>query len=142
MPSVIDARIRHRLGSLVPLPAGPWSAHVPAIADPERRAYAEQIAALMDARKERLGEHAAEHGLSWAVNALGPVDGPDVRGMPDGRLLHLRDTYPVVTAWAPRYVGDELRQVRDIPIKSYGMRVAIATRGIILVTASHGASDR
>ena len=32
--------------------------------------------------------------------------------MPDGRLLHLRDTYPTETAWAPRYVGDELRQVR------------------------------
>jgi hypothetical protein len=25
----------------------------------------------------------------------------------------LRDTYPVETAWAPQYVGDELRQVRD-----------------------------
>ena len=32
--------------------------------------------------------------------------------MPDGRLLHLRDTYPVETAWAPQWVGDELRQVR------------------------------
>jgi hypothetical protein len=32
--------------------------------------------------------------------------------MPDGRLLYLRDTYPVETAWAPPYVGDELRQVR------------------------------
>ena len=32
--------------------------------------------------------------------------------MRDGRLLHLRDTYPIETAWAPRYVGDELRQVR------------------------------
>ena len=32
--------------------------------------------------------------------------------MPDGGLLHLRDTYPVETAWAPQYVGDELRQVR------------------------------
>ena len=32
--------------------------------------------------------------------------------MPDGRLWHLRDTFPVETAWAPRYVGDELRQVR------------------------------
>jgi hypothetical protein len=38
--------------------------------------------------------------------------GPDVRGMPDGRLLHLRDTYPIETAWAPQWVGDELRQVR------------------------------
>jgi hypothetical protein len=33
--------------------------------------------------------------------------------MPDGLLLHLRDTYPIETAWAPQYVGDELRQVRD-----------------------------
>ena len=143
---------------------------VPALADPERRAYATEIAALMDARKDRIGEHVAEHGLPWAVAALGPVPahpldrldwqkkaasigafrelsgydhpadpigpepaaaapdvraawyealaalgpagGPDARGMPDGRLLHLRDTYPIETAWAPRYVGDELRQVR------------------------------
>src|SRR5206468_1407036 len=47
-----------------------------------------------------------------ALAALGPAGGPDVRGMPDGRLLHLRDTYPLETAWAPQYVGDELRQVR------------------------------
>ena len=125
---------------------------------------------MMDARKDRIGEHAAEHPPPWATGALGPVPeepldrldwqhraasigasrelsghrdpadpigpepvaaapdlraawhealaalapagGPDVRGMPDGRLLHLRDTYPVETAWAPPYVGDELRQVR------------------------------
>jgi hypothetical protein len=170
VPSVIDARLRYRLGSLVPLPSRPWSARVPAIADPDRRGYITEIAALMDARKDRIGEHAAEHALPWAVNALGPVpghqvdrlewqrrasaigayrelsghddpadpigpepaaaaadrraawyealaalgpvDGPDVRGMPDGRLLHLRDTYPVETAWAPQWVGDELCQVR------------------------------
>jgi hypothetical protein len=34
--------------------------------------------------------------------------------MPDGKLLHLRDTYPIETAWAPQYVGDELRQVRAV----------------------------
>jgi len=62
IPAVIDARIRNRTGSLVPLPAGPWSARVPAIADPERRAYVTQVAELMDARKERLGEHAAGLG--------------------------------------------------------------------------------
>jgi hypothetical protein len=39
---------------------------------------------------------------------------PDVRGMPDGLLLHLRDTYPIETAWAPQWVGDELRQVRPM----------------------------
>jgi hypothetical protein len=123
---------------------------------PERRAYVTEIAALMDARKQRLGEHAAACAPSWAASALGPVpehpaarlnwqrqasavaawrelsgyqhpadpigpepaaaapdlrtawhealavlgavDGPDVRGMPDGLLLHLGDTYPVETA--------------------------------------------
>ena len=168
--AVIDARLRYRFGSLLPLLPGPWSAHVPAIADPERRAYLTEIAALMDARKDRLGEHAADHAPPWATTALGPVpghpldrldwqrrassigawrelsgydhptdpigpepvaaapdmraawheafaalgpaDGPDVRGMADGMLWHLRDTYPIETAWAPQYVGDELRQVR------------------------------
>ena len=33
-----------------------------------------------------------------ALAALGPGHGPDVRGMPDSRLLHLRDTYPIETA--------------------------------------------
>jgi conjugative relaxase-like TrwC/TraI family protein len=170
LASVLDARIRYRTGALVPAPAGSWSAQIPAIADPERHAFVTEIAALMDARKDRIGEHAAQHGPAWAVAALGPVpadpldrldwrqraasigawrelsgysdpadpigpepiaaapdlraawhealaalgpvDGPDVRGMPDGRLFHLRDTYPVETAWAPQWVGDELRQVR------------------------------
>ena len=124
----------------------------------------------MDARKDRIGEHAADNALPWAVStlgpvpehpvdrlewqqraasigawrelsgyahpadpigpepaaaapdlraawhealaALGPVDGPDVRGLPDGRLLHLRDTYPIETGWAPQWTGEELRQVR------------------------------
>jgi hypothetical protein len=168
--AVIDARIRYRLGTLVPAPPGSWSAQVSAVVDPERAAYQTEVAALMDARKDRIGEQAAQHALPWAVTALGPVpddprdragwqqraaaigawrelsgyadpadpigpepvaaapdlraawheafaalgsaEGPDVRGMPDGRLLHLRDTYPVETAWAPPWVGDKLRQVR------------------------------
>ena len=167
---MIDARFRHRTGALVPRPAGPWSAQVPDIADPERREFAAHVAAAMDARKDRIGEHAAARALPWAINilgpvtdhpvdrlawqqrassigayrelsghdhptepvgsepivsapdiraawhealaALGPVDGPDVRGMSDGTLLHLRDTYPIETAWAPQWVGDELRRVR------------------------------
>ena len=171
LAAVIDARIRYRTGALVPAPAGPWSAQVPAIADPERRAYLTEIAAMMDARKDRIGEHAAEHALPWAVDGAGPgarrirwtgwtgSSGPPpsapggnypataipptrsdpspsrpprtcappgtrpwppsarptartCAACPTGRLLHLRDTYPVETAWAPQYVGDELRQVR------------------------------
>jgi hypothetical protein len=170
LAAVIDARLRYRTGGLVPSSAGPWSAQAPAIADPERRAFVAEIAAIMDARKDRIGEHAAKNALPWAVGALGPVpedpldrldwqrransigawrelsghcdpadpigpepvaaapdlraawheafaalgpvDGPDVRSMPDGMLLHLRDTYPIETAWAPQHVGDQLRQVR------------------------------
>ena len=40
VPSVIDARLRHRVGPLVPLRLGPWSEQVPDIADLERRAFA------------------------------------------------------------------------------------------------------
>ncbi|WP_187366516.1 MobF family relaxase [Trebonia kvetii] len=170
IPAVIDARIRRRTGTLIPLPAPAWSDQPAAIADPGRRAYADEIAMLMDARKERIGEHAAASTLPWAVTGLGPVPGdpltrlewqqraasigayrelsgynhpadpigaepasgspdlraawhealaalgpadrPDVRGMPDGLLLRLRDTYPIETAWAPPWVGDELRRAR------------------------------
>jgi hypothetical protein len=188
VPAVIDARLRYRLGTPVPLPAAPWSAQVPQIADPGRRAYIGQIAALMDARKDRIGEYAAEYTPPWAVTALGPVpahpldrldwqrraasigawrelsghqypadpigpepvaavpdlraawheafaalrptDGPDVRGMPDGLLCHLRDTYPTETAWAPPYVGDELRQVRTAAwdARLAGLRTAAEAR--------------
>jgi hypothetical protein len=50
--------------------------------------------------------------------------------MPDGRLLHLRDTYPLETAWAPRYVGDELRQVRAAAwdARLAGLRAAAEAR--------------
>ena len=74
IPAVLDTRLRDRVGPLVPLPPGPWSAQLPVgITDPERRAYAAAIAALMDARKDRIGEHAADHAPAWAVTALGPV---------------------------------------------------------------------
>ena len=57
---------------------------------------------------------APDQRAAWheAFTALGPVDGPDVRAMTDGRLWLLRDTYTAETAWAPRHVGKELRLVR------------------------------
>jgi hypothetical protein len=170
VPSVIDARLRRQAGSLAPLPAGTWAGQLPEIEDPERRAFAAQIATLMDERKDRIGELAATSALPWAITALGPIpddppqrlewqqraasigayrelsgyahssdpigpepvtgtsdlrsawhealaalgpkDGTGVRGMADGILLHLRDTYPIETAWAPAWAGDELRRAR------------------------------
>jgi hypothetical protein len=168
--SVIDARIRQHIYPLLPQPQGPWAERVPRLADPDRHAYLTEIATMMDGRKQRLGEHAAQHQPTWAVNALGPVPanpvarqewerkaapigayremygyqhpedpigpepshdspdqraawheafltlgpagGPEVRGLPEGRLWLLRDTYAAETYWAPQHVGRELRLVR------------------------------
>ena len=46
----------------------------------------------------------------WPPSA--PPTAPTCAACRTGLLLHLRDTYPLETAWAPQYVGDELRQVR------------------------------
>jgi hypothetical protein len=71
--SVIDARIRQRVYPLLPQPQGPWASRVPQLADPERQAYLTEIAAMMDDRTQRLGQHAAQHPPRWAATALGPV---------------------------------------------------------------------
>jgi hypothetical protein len=77
--AVIDARIR-RGYDLVPLAAAPWSAQVPETSDPERSLFLTQLAAVMDDRRRRIGEHAAASSLPWAVAALGPVpDEPAAR---------------------------------------------------------------
>jgi AAA domain len=73
--SVIDARIRQRVYPLLPQPQGPWAERVPDLPEPGRRAYLAEIAAMMDGRKQRLGQHAAQTAPTWAVSALGPVPG-------------------------------------------------------------------
>jgi hypothetical protein len=76
---VIDARIR-RAYDLLPRPVAAWSTQVPQTADPERGRFLTQLAAVMDDRRRRLGEHAAASSLPWAVTALGPVpDDPAAR---------------------------------------------------------------
>ena len=70
--SVIDARIRQRTAGMVPLPQPPWSQRVPQVR-PDHQQFVAGLAAAMDERKERIGEHAAEHGPAWAAQALGPV---------------------------------------------------------------------
>jgi hypothetical protein len=60
---------------------------------------------LGDSPDKRTAWHAA-------FAALGPADGVVVRGLPDGALLQLRESYAAETAWAPRHVGRELRHLR------------------------------
>ena len=71
--SVLDARIRPRVHPLLPQPQGPWASRVPRLPDPARQAYLAEVAAMMDDRTQRLGQHAANTSPAWAVAALGPV---------------------------------------------------------------------
>jgi AAA domain/TrwC relaxase len=195
--AVIDARIRRRTTGLVPQPVLSWTSQIPVISDPERQQLARDLAAAIDDRTDRIGEHAAEHALPWAVSALGPVPadpparrdwtnraraigayrelaryndpadpigneptggdpirsaawhaaftalGPaqdnEVRGLPDGQLLQLRDTYQTETAWAPPWAGDQLRQVRRAAETA---RVeAIRAAAEAKTAANHGDAD-
>src|SRR5437588_647663 len=113
------------------------AAFIGIFSDGQHLAGSRDIAAVIDARiRHRLGPEPAAAApdvrAAWhqALAALGPAGGPDVRGMPDGRLLHLRDTYPIETAWAPPYVGDELRQVRAAAwdARLAGLRAAAEAR--------------
>lgn len=81
IPAVIDARLRSSVHGLAPRPGFGWSDRVPQVADPEIRRYLAELAAVMEERRERIGEHAAEQQPEWAVNALGPL--PDDAGERD-----------------------------------------------------------
>jgi hypothetical protein len=60
------------------------------------------------------GPEAPDQRAAWheAFAVLGPAGQPDVRAIPDGRLWLVRDAYAAETAWAPPYVGKELRLSR------------------------------
>jgi conjugative relaxase-like TrwC/TraI family protein len=71
--AVIDARIRRRITGMVPLPQAPWAQRIPKTVQPVLEQYVTDLAAVMDQRTERIGEHAAERQPPWAITALGPV---------------------------------------------------------------------
>jgi hypothetical protein len=73
--SVIDARIRRRIAGMVPLPQPAWTQRIPHGVQPGHRQYVADLAAAMDQRTQRIGEHAAQLEPPWAVSALGPVPG-------------------------------------------------------------------
>jgi thymidine kinase len=71
--AVIDARIRWSTTGIAPATWRPWSERMPRLTDPARQQFITELAALMDARRERIGEQAAESQPAWALSALGPV---------------------------------------------------------------------
>jgi hypothetical protein len=70
---VIDARIRRLLADRVPRLSGSWAERVPNRMDPQLCCYMGELATAMDARVQRLGEHAVEARPGWAIAALGEV---------------------------------------------------------------------
>ncbi len=95
--------------------------------DPRARTEWERKAGQVEKYRERFWDHPSEpigpeptmatpeKQAAWhaAAQALGrPADGPDIRARDSGSLWLMRDTYEAETAWAPRFVGPELRSVR------------------------------
>ena len=70
---VLDSRVRHLLDGVQPHPFRPWTEQVPSTGSADLDRYLSELAAAMDDRVRRLGEHTAATQPSWARQALGPV---------------------------------------------------------------------
>lgn len=120
----------HRLGEHAAQTQALWArqAFGPVPDDPVGRAHWEQRASVVAAYRERYGyshpgdpigpepaKTSPEVRAAWhgALNALGPVDGIDLRGCTDGDLWLRRSTYERETAWAPPHVAEQLRLMRE-----------------------------
>jgi hypothetical protein len=71
--AVLDARIRRMSGDPPPRDSDSWTAKLPRFADPELGRYMTEVAAAMDDRQRRIGEHTAREAPLWATQALGQV---------------------------------------------------------------------
>jgi len=97
--AVLDARIRESTGHLPPRARESWAADLPRITDPERVRYLAEVAAAMDDRQRRIGEHAARERSLWATQALGPVPAESQeRADWERRAGHLA-AYREITGW-------------------------------------------
>ena len=71
--AVLAHRIRGVAEARPALRFGSFAGRAPVTGDPETDRYAAGLAAAMDERQARIGEHAAEHPPAWATGAFGPV---------------------------------------------------------------------
>jgi len=76
---VLDARVRRLIEHRPAAARATWADQVPATGDPELDDYLAELAAAMDDRAIRIGEHAARTRPSWVIEALGecPADPAD-----------------------------------------------------------------
>jgi len=72
VPAVLTHRVRQLTEDLPPL-----AARLQPAADAEMTDFLDRTDAALDARRERLGEHMANHPPAWALRALGVVPGDD-----------------------------------------------------------------
>ncbi len=73
--AVLTARIRKKTSELPPRIRKSWTASLPHFSDPDLARYMSEIAAAMDERQIRIGQHAATECPLWATQALGEVPG-------------------------------------------------------------------
>jgi hypothetical protein len=72
-PAVLAARVRRLAEGLPSRYAEPWASQVPQTTDPAMNRFLADLAAAMDDRQARAAQHAADHELLWATQALGRV---------------------------------------------------------------------
>jgi len=77
---VLHKRLSLIVRPLVPVPQKPWTDRPRQFGDPEIAQHEADLRQAMDARAERLGQHAVQTSPAWALQALGPVpDDPITR---------------------------------------------------------------
>lgn len=137
--AVIDARIRRDVGTLMPSQRLAWSEQVPDSPNPEQERYLRELAAAMDARKERIGEFAAETSPAWAANSLGPVpDDPLARLQWQQRAAHI-GAYREMYGWDHETDPIGMEPTGDSPEKRAAWHTAWAsmTRTEQVTVADH-----
>jgi len=117
---VLHKRLSLIVKPLVPLPQKPWTDRPRQYGDPEIADYEAKLRQAMDARADRLGQHAVQTSPAWAVQALGPV--PDD---PMTRLDWQQRATRIATYRELYGVGDDREVIGEEPTgNAPGMRAA------------------
>ena len=93
MTKGIYARVCKITDGLTPQPLKPWTERVPDMGDPELQEYMQRAAESLEARQDRLGEHAAEVRPAWALESLGPVPEDPLERLDWERRAGIMDSY-------------------------------------------------